>query len=100
MTTENDFERLYHLTYRDVSAYVIAKCRNPENAKDILQNTYIAFWKRLDRGKPIRTANAPPTSKPSRVMKRDGCSRRNRGETPYTTTAKRTSPTPAILPTR
>lgn len=53
MTTENDFERLYHLTYRDVSAYVIAKCRNPENAKDILQNTYIAFWKRLDRGKPI-----------------------------------------------
>ena len=84
MTTENDFERLYHLTYRDVSAYVIAKCRNPENAKDILQNTYIAFWKRLDRGKPIP----------------DGCSRRNRGETPYTTTAKRTSPTPAILPTR
>lgn len=53
MTKDNEFDRLYHLTYRDVSAYVISKCRNPENAKDILQNTYLAFWKRLERGKPI-----------------------------------------------
>lgn len=50
-TTETLFERIYHATYRDASAYVIARVRDPEKAKDILQNSYLSFWRQLKKGR-------------------------------------------------
>ncbi len=51
--TEAYFEELYHLSYRDVSAYVIARVRDPDRAKDILQNSYLSFWRQLQKGRVI-----------------------------------------------
>ncbi len=58
--TEEIFERIYHSTYRDISAYVIYRVKNPEFAKDILQNTYLSFWRQLSRGKRLPENECAP----------------------------------------
>ncbi len=54
---EKYFEKIYHSTYRDISAYVICRVKDPEYAKDILQNTYISFWNRISRGNRLPEAD-------------------------------------------
>ena len=45
---ELKFQNIYQLTYPKVSRYVVSKCRNIEDVKDILQNIYIDMYKKID----------------------------------------------------
>lgn len=44
------FDRVYDDTYRELCAYVVANVRVVEDAHDVLQNTYLAFYRRLLNG--------------------------------------------------
>ena len=46
---EQKFQNIYHLTYPKISRYVVSKCRNIEDVKDILQNIYIDVYKKIDK---------------------------------------------------
>lgn len=43
------FNSIYDETYDDVLKYVIIKCHNVNDANDILQETYLEFWKILNK---------------------------------------------------
>ena len=43
------FNDIYDKTYSDVLKYVIIKCHNVNDANDIIQDTYLEFWKILKR---------------------------------------------------
>jgi len=43
------FNKIYDDTYSDVLNYVIIKCHNVSDANDILQETYLEFWKILNK---------------------------------------------------
>ena len=45
---EQKFQNIYQLTYPKVSKYVVSKCRNIEDVKDILQNIYFDMYKKID----------------------------------------------------
>jgi hypothetical protein len=45
---EQKFQNIYHLTYPKISRYVVSKCRNIEDVKDILQNIYMDVYKKMD----------------------------------------------------
>ena len=45
---DTKFQNIYQLTYPKVSKYVVSKCRNIEDVKDILQNIYIDMYKKID----------------------------------------------------
>lgn len=42
------FDELYKNTYNDVSRYIVLNCSNLEDAKDIVQNTYLEVYKKID----------------------------------------------------
>lgn len=52
MTSQSNlykFNSIYDETYSDVLKYVIIKCHNVNDANDILQETYLEFWKILNK---------------------------------------------------
>ena len=51
MTSQNNlnrFNKIYDNTYNDVLKYIIVKCHNVSDANDIIQDTYLEFWKLLN----------------------------------------------------
>lgn len=52
MTSQSNlkkFNNIYDETYSDVLKYVIIKCHNINDANDIIQDTYLEFWKILNK---------------------------------------------------
>lgn len=52
MTSQSDlykFNSIYDKTYSDVLRYIIVKCQNVNDANDILQETYLEFWRLLNK---------------------------------------------------
>lgn len=52
MTSQNSlkqFNNIYDKTYSDILKYVIIKCHNINDANDIIQDTYLEFWKILNK---------------------------------------------------
>lgn len=52
MTSQSNlkkFNNIYEETYSDVLKYVIIKCHNINDANDIIQDTYLEFWKILNK---------------------------------------------------
>jgi RNA polymerase sigma-70 factor (ECF subfamily) len=47
MSARTDFERLFEDTHEDVMAYLISRCRDPEQAADIYAETYLVAWQKL-----------------------------------------------------
>lgn len=45
-----DFETIYNNTYKDILSYIIIKTNNINDVNDILQDTYVAFYKILKKG--------------------------------------------------
>ncbi len=43
------FNDIYDRTYSDIFKYIIIKCHNINDANDILQETYLEFWKILNK---------------------------------------------------
>lgn len=43
------FNDIYDKTYSDILKYVIIKCHDINDAKDIIQETYLDFWKILNK---------------------------------------------------
>ncbi len=43
----DEFNKVYDETYTDVLNFIIIKCHNINDANDILQETYLEFWKKL-----------------------------------------------------
>lgn len=41
------FNKIYDETYSDVLNFIIIKCHNVNDANDILQETYLEFWKKM-----------------------------------------------------
>lgn len=59
MTSQNNlkrFNRIYDETYSEVLKYIIIKCHNINDANDIIQDTYLEFWKILGK-KNIEESN-------------------------------------------
>lgn len=59
MTSQNNlkkFNNIYDSTYSDILKYVIIKCHNINDANDIIQDTYLEFWKILNK-KDIEEVN-------------------------------------------
>lgn len=48
-TKEEILQQVYNDTYESILRYVIAKCNNIDDAKDILQNVYFNFYKALEK---------------------------------------------------
>ncbi len=42
------FNKVYDDTYYDILNYIIIKCHNVNDADDILQETYLEFWKKIN----------------------------------------------------
>lgn len=51
------FERLYEETYNSVLKYVVLKCNNIGDVNDIVQETYIEFYKILNKEKILKLNN-------------------------------------------
>ena len=43
------FEQIYNETYNNTFRYVICKCNNLNNIDDILQDTYLEFYRILKK---------------------------------------------------
>lgn len=53
----NSFEQIYNDTYTDVLKFVTCKCSNLEDINDIIQDTYVGFYKCLKRKREIELNN-------------------------------------------
>ena len=53
------FTQLYEETYDDILKYIITHCSNIEDANEILQDTYLDFYRALSKDKTIIAANRP-----------------------------------------
>ena len=49
-----EFEIIYKNTYNKILKYVICKCSNLDDVNDIIQETYIEFYKKLKENKKIQ----------------------------------------------
>ena len=47
--TLKKFDKLYKETYKDVSTYIVINCSNLEDARDIIQSTYMEVFKKIDK---------------------------------------------------
>lgn len=56
ITLEN-FQEVYDFTYNRVLSYIICKCRSFEDVNDIIQDTYLEFYKILQKKSPIAFEN-------------------------------------------
>lgn len=52
----SDFEKIYNETYNNTLKFVVVKCNDIVNIKDIIQDTYIELYKKLKK-KDINTDN-------------------------------------------
>lgn len=46
--TQDKFDKLYNETHRDILKYIVLNCYNLDDAKDILQSTYLEVYKKID----------------------------------------------------
>ncbi len=46
--TLKEFDKLYNDTYQDIVKYVVCKCHNIDDVKDITQNIYLAILKKTN----------------------------------------------------
>lgn len=53
-TLEEKMTQIYSDTYDRVLHYVVRKCKNPSDIPDIMQNTYMKFYKRLKKCEDIK----------------------------------------------
>ena len=59
MTSQNNlkqFNKIYDDTYSDILKYIIINCHNINDANDIIQETYLEFWKIINK-KSIEDVN-------------------------------------------
>jgi RNA polymerase sigma factor (sigma-70 family) len=52
-----EFERLFRETRADLFAYLLSRCRDPEQAADLFAETYLITWQKLSsipRGNPAK----------------------------------------------
>ncbi|MCI8481969.1 MAG: RNA polymerase sigma factor [Clostridia bacterium] len=48
-----NFEKIYHKTYKNILRYIIAHCNNLDDVNDIIQDTYMEFYKKIKKNKRI-----------------------------------------------
>lgn len=48
-----EFEEIYKNTYNTILKYVIGKCSNLDDVNDIIQETYIEFYRKLKENNKI-----------------------------------------------
>ncbi|MBO5478895.1 MAG: sigma-70 family RNA polymerase sigma factor [Clostridia bacterium] len=48
-----NFEEIYNRTYKHILKYIISHCNNLDDVNDIIQETYIEFYKKLKKSKKI-----------------------------------------------
>lgn len=53
-----EFEKTYKNTYRTTLKYVICKCSNLDDVNDIIQETYVEFYKKLKEKSKIKEEQA------------------------------------------
>lgn len=51
--TLKKFEQIYNETYNHTLRYVISKCENIDDVDDIIQDTYLDFYRMLKNGNEI-----------------------------------------------
>lgn len=51
--TDEKFEQIYNETSRNVLKYIISNCTNVEDANDLLQETYISYYRAYKKGKVL-----------------------------------------------
>lgn len=51
--TLKEFDKYYYETYQDILTFVVCNCSNIEDVKDIVQNTYLALYKKLEKKEVI-----------------------------------------------
>ena len=51
----SQFDDIYEKTYADILKYVIMKCHNIDDTKDIMQETYLELWNLLQKKKLFDT---------------------------------------------
>lgn len=54
---ENEFENIYKKTYSNTLRFIVINCYNINELNDIIQDTYIEFYKLMKRNKKINTEN-------------------------------------------
>lgn len=45
----DDFNQVYDKTYDDVLKYIICRCKNIHDVNDIIQDTYLEFWRIIQK---------------------------------------------------
>lgn len=48
-----DFEKIYNNTYKTILKYVVLHCNNLDDVNDIIQETYVEFYKKLKKNKKV-----------------------------------------------
>ena len=48
------FEKLYEETYQEILRYIVCKCSNIEDVKDILQTVYLEVLKKLEKNTSLK----------------------------------------------
>ena len=48
-TSRENFEQLFRDTRTDLLAYVLRRSRNAEDAADVLAETYLIAWQKLEK---------------------------------------------------
>ena len=51
--TLKTFDKYYYETYQDTLTFVVCNCPNIEDAKDIVQNTYLELYKKIEKNELI-----------------------------------------------
>lgn len=54
---EKEFEKIYKNTYNNLLRFIVINCYNFDNLNDIIQDTYIEFYKILKKKKTIHSEN-------------------------------------------
>lgn len=58
LSAEERFERIYHATYRKTLAYALRRTRNEADAHDVVAETYLVAWRRLDKLAEVKEPQA------------------------------------------
>ena len=53
-----EFEKTYQKTYHTTLKYIICKCSNLDDVNDIVQETYVEFYKKLKENSKIKEKQA------------------------------------------
>ena len=54
LITINNFEEIYHKTYKDLLRYIVCKCQNLEDVNELIQDTYVQFYQMINKKKVIK----------------------------------------------